>query len=215
MNQSKLIFILVFLTCLSSCEPRVTFTLPQPADVNNLSKFPKRLQGKYLNPIDNSMLSIDDKIIQRIFDYDYKFHMNELDSTQQLSGDTIIDLKTNEKIKIKRDADTLITHIHRIDTVFKIDYDNVVRKFKGYYFLNKRYDKESWEVKKIQLTKGQLLLSTISTENNIKNLIQITESPEDTVSPYKFAPTKKQFKEFVKTEGFSDIEIFVKRKNGL
>lgn len=141
------------MTSLFACEPPVTFNEPQPTDTDNLSKFPKRLQGQYLSLTDYSTLSISDKLIQRIYDFDYKVHPNQLDSTSRLLGDTIIDLTTNEKTVIKRDGDSLITHIHFIDTLFLMDYNNVVRKFKGYYFLNTRYDKTSWEVKKNSISK--------------------------------------------------------------
>lgn len=201
---------------LFACEPPVTFTEPQPTDTDNLSKFPKRLQGQYLSLADNSTLSIGDKLIQRIYDYDYKVNPNQLDSTSRLSGDTIIDLKTNERTLIKRDGDSLITHIHYVDTLFQLNYDNVVRKFKGYYFLNTRYDKESWEVKKIQLARGQLVISSISTKEDVDNLKEITETATDTIPPYKFTSTKKQFKQFIRNDGFSDSETFIRqKKNGL
>ena len=160
----------------------------------------------------NSTLVIGDKLIQRIFDFDLKIHPSELDSNSRLSGDTIINLTTNTREVVKRDGDSLVTHIHRIDTLFLMDYDNVVRKFKGYYFLNTRYDEEGWVVKKIKLSKGQLVVSYISTEQDINNLKKITESTQDTVAPYKFKPTKKEFKEFIKNEGFSDSETFIKQK---
>jgi hypothetical protein len=210
MKRLKLISTLIIFISLFSCEPPITFNEPQPTDTDNLSKFPKRLQGQYLSLADNSILSISDKIIQRIYDYDYKVQLNQLDSTSRLKGDTIFDLKTNEKTTIKRDGDSLITHVHYIDTLFQMDYDNVVRKFKGYYFLNTRYDKTSWEVKKIQLAKGQLVISTISAELDIDNLKEITETPTDTVPSYKFIATKKQFKEFIKKDGFSYSETFVR-----
>jgi hypothetical protein len=216
MKRLKLISTFIILTSLYACGPPVTFNEPQPTDIDNLSKFPKRLQGQYLNLTDNSTLLVSNKLIQRIYDYDEKIHSSQLDSISRFSGDTIIDLTTNEKIVIKRDGDSLIIHIHYIDTLFQMDYDNVVRKFKGYYFLNKRYDKTSWEVKKIQLTKGQLKLSSISTELDIENLKEITETPQDTIPPYKFAATKKQFKQFIKNDSFSDSEAFVRqKKNGL
>ncbi|MDZ4846597.1 MAG: hypothetical protein SH857_13740 [Chitinophagales bacterium] len=210
MKRLKLISTFIILTSLFACEPTVTFNEPQPTDTDNLSKFPNRLQGQYISLADNSTLSISDKLIQRIYDYDYKVHPNQLDSTSRLSGDTIINIKTNERIVIKRDGDSLITHVHYIDTLFQMDYDNVVRKFKGYYFLNTRYDKISWEVKKIQLAKGQLEISNISTKLEIDNLKEITETPTDTVHPYNFTATKKQFKEFIKNDGFSDSETFVR-----
>jgi hypothetical protein len=216
MKQLKFISTFIILTSLFACEPPVTFNEPQPTDTDNLSKFPKRLQGQYLSLSDNSTLSISDKLIQRTYDHDYKVHPNQLDSTSRLLGDTIIDLTTNEKTVIKRDGDSLITHIHFIDTLFQMDYDNVVRKFKCYYFLNTRYDKTSWEVKKIQLVKGQLVISSISTKEDIENLKEITETATDTIAPYKFTATKKQFKQFIKNDGFSDSETFVRqKKNGL
>ncbi len=212
MKRLKIISTFIILTSLFACEPPVTFDAPQPTDTDNLSKFPNRLQGQCLSLVDNSTLSISDKLIQRIYDYDYKVHLNQLDSTTRLSGDTIIDLTTNEKTMIKRDGDSLINHVHYNDTVFQMDYDNVIRKFKGYYFLNTRYNKESWEVKKIQLSKGQLIISSISTKFDLENLKEITETTQDTIVPYNFTTTKRQFKNFIKKGGFSDSETFVRQK---
>jgi hypothetical protein len=212
MKQLKFISTIIILTGLFACGPSATFNEPQPADTENLSKFPDRLQGQYISLLDNSTLLIGEKIIQRIYDSDQKIHSSQLDSNFRVLGDTIINLRTDEREIIKRDGDSLVTHIHYIDTLFQMDYDNVVRKFKGYYFLNKRYDKESWEVKKIELSKGQIVVSSISTKEDIENLKTITESKQYTVAPYKFATTKKQFKEFIKNEGFTDSEKFVRQK---
>lgn len=212
MKGLKFITTIIILISLFACEPPVTFNEPQPTDTNNLSKFPDRLQGKFISLADNSALVIGDKLIQRIYDFDEIIHPSQLDSNLRLSGDTIINLTTNTREVVKREGDSLVTHIHYVDTLFLMDYDNVVRKFKGYYFLNKRYEKESWEVKKIELLKGQLVVSSISTEQDIDNLKTITESTQDTVAPYKFATTKKQFKEFIKNDGFNDSETFVRQK---
>ncbi len=190
----------------------MTFNEPQPADTDNLAKFPDRLQGQYLSLANNSTLLIGDKLIQRIYDFDQKIHSSQLDSNLRLTGDTIINLKNNSREIVKREGDSLITHIHYVDTLFQMDYDNVVRKFKGYYFLNKRYGKQSWEVKKIELSKGELIVSSISTKQDIENLKTITESTQDTVAPYKFSTTKKQLKEFIKNDGFSDSEKFIRQK---
>ena len=211
MNKLKFASTIFILIGLFACEPPVTFNEPQPTDTGNLSHFPIRLQGEFLSLADNSILLISDKLIQRVYDYDHKIHPSQLDNSSYLSGDTLIDLNTNEKTIIKHDGDSLITHVHYIDTLFQMNYDNVVRKFKGYYFLNTRYDKTSWEVKKAQLSKGQLIISSISTKLDIDNLKEITEIPTDTVPPYKFSATKKQFIEFIKNNGFRDSETFVKQ----
>lgn len=113
------------------------------------------MQGQYFSLADNSTLQIGDKSIKRIYDFDQKIYPTQLDSNSRLSGNTNINLTINVREVIKRDGDSLVTHIHYIDTLFQMDYDNVVRKFKGYYFLNKRYDEKSREVKKIELTNGE------------------------------------------------------------
>ena len=212
MKRIKNISTFIIFTSLFACEPSVTFNQPQPADTENLPQFPKRLQGQYLSLADNSTLTIGDKLIQRIYDYDFKLNINQLDSNYRISGDTIINIEKNEKKILKREGDSLIEHIHSIDTLFKIDYDNVVRKFKGYYFINSRYDKENWRVQKINISHGQLTISSISTKLDLDNLKEITETPQDTVPTYKFTATKKQFKKFIKNNGFSNSETFVRQR---
>ena len=218
MKQLNYFSTIIILIVLYSCggEPPVTFNEPQPTDTDNLSKFPDRIQGQYLSLADNSTLVIGEKLIQRIYDFDQKIHPSQLDSNSRLSGDTIINLTTNEREVIKHEGDSLLTHIQFIDTLFQMDYYNVVREFKGYYFMNKRYDEESWEVKKIELSRGQLVISSISTQLDMQNLKTLSESAIDTVAPHKYSPTKKQFKEFIKNDGFTDSEKFVrKKKNAL
>ena len=210
--MKKLLYVCLAVSLiLVACGESVTFQEPQPTDTDNLSKFPKRLQGQYISLRDSSTLIISDKLITRSVNFS-KIHLSELDSTFQLSGDTIIELETNEKQLIKRDGDSLI--IRSFYTLFQMNYDNVVREFKGYYFLNTRYhyDKTSWVIKKIQLSKGQLIISSISNKQDMDNLTEIIKTPQDTVSPRKFSATKKQFTEFIKNEGFSDNEIFVRQK---
>ena len=212
MKRIKFITTIIILTSLVACAHPVTFNEPQPTGTDNLAEFPNRLQGQYLCSADSSALIIDAKTIQRIYGFDYKIHPSQIDSNSRLSGDTILNLTTNTREIVKRAGDSLVTHINYIDTLFQIDYDNVVRKFKGFYFLNKRLDKDSWEVKKIELSKGQLIVSSISSKEDIENLKAITESTQDTIAPYNFAATKKQFKEFVKSKGFTDSEKFIRQK---
>jgi hypothetical protein len=65
----------------------------------------------------------------------------------------------------------------------------------------------------MELSKGKLMISSISDKNDKESLKTITESSEDTVAPYNFTVSKKQFKEFIKNNGFSDSESFVKLKH--
>ena len=152
-----------------------------------------------------------EKLIQRIYDHDFKIKSNELDSGMILRNDTLINLTNNEKMVVRKEGDSLVGHIRYVDTVFSLSRDQILKKFKGYYFLNTRYFDQNWEVKKLILHRGKLNISSISAENELEKLVEITESPQDTIPPYKFTATKRQFKAFVKQEGFTDTEIFIRK----
>jgi hypothetical protein len=131
----------------------------------------------------------------------------------KISGDTSINISTTQDINsvsVAFSDDGKHTNNEIVDTIFAIDYDNVLRKFKGYYFINTRYDKDSWQVQRLSLSKGELRIGSISEENEIDALKELSESSADTAAPYKFSMSKKQFKKFNKGQGFSDNEVFVK-----
>ncbi len=209
--MKRLLFIVapLFVLGIVACEPPVTFTEPQPVDKDNLPQFPTRIQGSYTSLSNQSTLVITDKCIVRSYSFYQKSHQDQLESTFALVGDTLTDTTTGEKTLAQRDGDSLILHIVGIDTLFQLDSDHLLRRFKGHYFLNKRSDNATWEVQKMSLSKGQLVVSGISSEQEIENLKAITKSTNDTVAPYVFAPTKQQFKEFVKQDGFGESEVFI------
>lgn len=201
------------LAALASCGSVVTFNSPQPAGSDDLPGFPKRLQGCYLSLADNSVLCITDQLIQRTYDYEYKAHPLQLDSTTRIFGDTMIESVSNKKTIIRHEGDSLLIPIHVIDTLFQCSDTDVLRKLKGYYFLNTYYGNESWEVQKLQLSRGELIISSVAPGPDIDNLREITETPQDTVPTTHFTVTKKQFKEFVRKGGFSEGERFVRIKS--
>lgn len=211
--MKKLNYILTFIifTSLLACEPPVTFDEPQPSNTNTLSLFPRRFQGQFQSTTDNSLLKITDKMISRIYDLDIIEHINQLDSNYRLVADTLINTMTKEKTIIKRKGDSIVQHIHYIDTLFLISESNILKKFKGYCFLNFRYNKSNWQVIKLGLNKSKLSIGHILTKEDIDKLKQISESTLDSL-PYQFKPTKRQFKKFVKMDGFSNTETFLKVK---
>ena len=211
MKKSAFIIAIGFLMAFSACTPPVTFDQPQPANRSSLTGIPSRLQGEYQSLKDNSLLTINQRAILRIYDYDLKTNVSELDSNYKLSGDSVTDLGDNVKTAIIREGDSLIMHIHSVDTLFLLSDENVLKKFKGYYFLNMLYQKSGWEVKKLGLEKGHLTISSINAKEEIGLLKSCSESESDTI-PYKFRPTKKQFRKFINAQGFSNDEVFVRLK---
>lgn len=210
MKSLSALLTLFILVGLFSCEPSVTFNEPQPVGKKALLEFPKSLTGEYISLTDSSTLKIQNQIIERIYDRNYKIAKSELDSNYKIVGDTLIDLTSNEKTDFVEIGDSLQIHIYNVDTLFQISDSDVLKKFKGYYFINSLYEEGRWEVRKVKSTKNQIIISSISTENEIKNLQEITEAPQDTIPPYSFKTSKKQFKEFLKQGGFAEEEIFVR-----
>src|SRR5689334_8775471 len=93
MRYLKCSLLFGFLTILFSCGPTVTFDQPQPIGKDNLSEFPKKLHGNFQSLKDNSVLNLTDKAIYRIYDFDFKIHINQLDSNYRISSDTVTNLE--------------------------------------------------------------------------------------------------------------------------
>lgn len=205
---------ITFIICIStllldSCEPAATFDKPQPNDVKSLTAFPRRIQGKYVANDHASIVTITDKLITRFYDFDFKEHKDSLGSSYKLVGDTLINLTDSTKETVFVKGDTIFQHFQGTDTLFNISVDNVLKKFKGYYFLNSRYSDNAWEVKKLLLQKGILTIGNISNEGDIKKLKEITETAADTTSTH-FTLTRRQFKSFIKQNGFAEQETFTR-----
>lgn len=213
MKRLHNIYLLIALALITSCgEPPIVFIEPQPIGSKDLFTFPNRIQGQYVSKIDSSLLVIEDVLIKRVYDFYYKVHPNQLDSQLVFVDDKIINEQTLEKISFIKEGDSLLIHEHGTDTLFFVSQQNVLRKSKGYYFLNFYIDEDKWSVRKMEIIKGQLKISRISRQYELDNLMEITASPEDTIPPETFNISKKEFNEFVKRGGFTDEEIFLKLK---
>jgi hypothetical protein len=212
-RMKRLIYFLFILAALfiNACKPPVVFDKPQPDDVGALSEFPARIQGQFVSIDDSSVLEITANAVIRKYDFDMKIHISQLDSNQQLIGDTLFSVKTSEGAFVLIEGDSLVQHIKEVDTLFAMDEVNVLKKFKGYYFLN-IYISPLWQVKKLELKRGMLILSSINKKEELDQLRILTETTQDTAI-YKFSPTRYQFKKFVLNKRFRDSEEFVKIHN--
>lgn len=209
MRQIVIFAIFISTILFYSCEPAATFDKPQPADIKSLTAFPKRIQGKYLAADQASILTITDKLMTRYYDVDFKEHKDSLSSSYKLVGDTLINLTDGTKEKVLLRGDTIVQHYNGTDTLFSISTYNILKKFKGYYFLNKLYNDNAWEVNKLSLEKGILTVASISDKDDIQKIKEITETSADTTST-NFSPTRRQFKSFLRQDGFGKQETFTR-----
>ena len=209
--MKKSVLILTSLILFSCKEPLVSFSEAQPENSKDLNSFPKKLMGKYYNVAENCELEIREKLIVKISTLTDTFHVNELPKSEILRKDSIINTLTSEKNVVTSINDSLFTNFIYKDTLFHINYNSVLIKMKGYYFLNSKMSDANWYVQKLFLKNGQLCINTITSEDEITLLETLTESKKDTTKPFVLKPTKKQFKAFVKKNGFAEGEVYLKK----
>lgn len=206
--KTKIYYLIIVMACIiCACQPNIMFTEPQPADVSTIPAFPKRIQGKYLNTNDSSLVHITENAIIRMYDYVEKIHVSQLDSSQQIIGDSVFDVNTNLGVPVHFEGDTLLMRVNEADTLFAITDKNVLKKFKGYYFLNTYWGEGNYEVQELEFSHSKFTLSKISKSEDLAALKTITESAQDTI-PYAFSPSRQQFKKFIRSDGFKDREVF-------
>jgi len=191
----------------TACGPAFTFQEPQPTDAKNLDEIPRRLQGVYLNQSDSSLLFVSDRLIFQRFEGAEWGHLSDLDMNHRLSGDSVTLLPTGRTIFAERKGDSLYRPVQYNDTLFSLSFDNVLRKYQGRFFMNTRLGPESWEVRMMELSRGTLSIHSVDAEEDWKSLRKITESSEDTL-PVAVPANARQFKEFVRSNGFRDIEKY-------
>lgn len=209
MKPRILALILLLAWAFESCEPTATFDRPQPADKESLTSFPSRMQGRYLSTDQSTVLVINDQRILIHAKSEFNVHKDSLGSQFKLVGDTLFNLIEGSKKLVSVNGDSIIQQEAMTDTLFSISSENVLKKFKGYCFLNSQYQEKSWETKKLSLKNGVLTVGVIANKEEIQKLNELTETAEDTVSA-PFSLSRRQFRKFVKGGGFQGEETFTK-----
>jgi len=200
--MKRILFIPILFLSLFCCGPVVTFDRPQPEGTDSLTIIPKKLVGKYFSKDGSTCLTIDRKNMILHYDYDVKQLKDSIDWENLTAG---------EKSKYRVEGDSVVEHLTDTDTLFCFSEDNVLKKYKGYYFLSSRQNKNSWYVQKLKLQKGLLTIGTISTKEELTTLQKINESPIDTTT-YQIKFTRKQFHDYLDNDGFSKADTFIRVK---
>jgi hypothetical protein len=216
MRKFYLLGLVVLLFSCNETRPTeiIEFTSAQPQGKKDFSSFPKRLQGHYSNLTDYIDLEITNyHVIKRHIGKDTIDLRDTFFRLTEITGDTIYDKESSMKFKFRRLGDSLATDFYYLytDTIFDLEKGDKLRKMKGYFFLNQKYGDSSWGVRKLVLKNGVLNLNYIGSEEEIKLLQTITETKQDSIRPFIANPTKKQFREFIKKNGFSNGESFIKK----
>jgi hypothetical protein len=205
----RIISLLFLLHC--SCENIVRFETPQPEGQRDEKYIPSKMIGTYRSLNDSSLLTVTKQQLTRIVDWRVSGTINDLDSAIRIEvkGDTTFTEK-NEigNLTYVVRGDSVFVSSNYIDTLFSLSREDKLRKLKGYYLINRKTEDGYWIVSKIETTKYGLLIGRVSNKQDLDKLQELTNSQGDTV--YNFRPTKREMKKFIRDQGFSDEERFVK-----
>ncbi len=193
----------------------VRFEVPQPEGRQNEKSIPKKLLGTYSSLTDSSTLIITKTHIISFSEFDIAGLVSELDSVDRVkykTDTTFSGIEGNMNVDVTIINDSIFEHTDYRDTLFDFSNNDVLRRFKGYYFLNHETSKKNWVVTKLGVTKNGLVLGTISDSKDLENLRELTNTKSDTV--YNFNPTRKELKKFLKDSGFRNEKRFVKNEYG-
>lgn len=221
LKQTLYLLTLLLTMTLTSCVPDLNFEEPQPAGYKDKNKFNNKYQGTYLCIGDSSILTIDkDKIIQE-WHIVAKLTKAQIDTTEgiELKDGILYSDDSVEPLSVKFIGDTAVLTYDFDKTIFQLSDDQVLRNFKGLYFLNYKESNNFWTVKTLTLDKeGILTFNRIyGGEEEIRKIKEMTTVEEITdkegkVVNYKVRPTKKELKKILKSNLFEEGTRFQKIK---
>ena len=223
MKQSLYILILTLLVSCGDYE-YVRFETAQPDGVNESESFNRKVKGKYINCSNpDDIITITNNLILNSRTFKFKSHRADLDFDSTININRSIDeeltnLFTSEGYKIEISGDTINASQTNIDTIFWISENQVLKKFKGSYFLNFKRDENFWDVSRLNLSKDTLLIGQISPSDTLLrfDFVAKTEnfdaSDSTTTTEYSINPSKRQFKKLMKPNSFDECECYYKKK---
>ena len=199
------VIILLVLAFFIGCGPYIWFKVPQPEGRENLSEFPDELTGKYSSVYDTSTIRIEsDKIIR---EYRENLLMTKVEFREEtgdsISEDTSFTFADNWDITVRSFGDSVKVFSRKDDELFKISDQQILREYKGYYFLNYKDSNDYWKVKILNLVKDTLEFDYILSDDDMENVRNITmvETVQDSTeesSKYFLKPTKREMKKILK-----------------
>ncbi len=189
------------------------FDNPQPEGQKNEIVLAKKLLGTYESLIDSGLLIITEREILLKSIWHLNVPLIETDSVDILTlKDTVYhDSHSTMTVKVRKDSVYQRTVI--LDTLYFQSNKYVIKKFKGYYFLNKEVSKNRWSTATLRITDRGLLLGPMKTPNEISLLVDQSSSESDSLTYIK--PSENELRKFLENKEFNEELRFVRIEYGL
>ena len=202
----------------------VRFETTQPEGVKESGSFNKKLKGEYIscsNPDDRIIIS--DKMILNFEKFNFKAHRNELefDSTVSVNINNNDELKKflkDEGFETEISGDTINLFHTNTDTIFLISESQVLKTFKGSYFLNFKRDENFWDVMRMDTHKDSLFMGQIVPSDTLLQFDfamkreEFNGTDSTTTTRYSMKPSRKEFKKLMKPNYFDRVKCYCKKK---
>ena len=193
--------------------PNLYFENPQPINDSELSKFPNKFKGLYIDE-DSLFLKIQENVIFTERYFKFKIHKNELDSLKNefiFSKGKLINKKRNETYEVAIKEDSIELTNKTIDTIFIFSNTQKAKRINGSLVLNTK-DSVFWTIKTISLEKNILKLKYIYSEEDLKKLDSILKEKPKMIDSSSFIirPTRNEFKKILNLKNFGDDHEFKK-----
>ena len=224
MKRIAQILVLALFTSCSGDSKYVRFETTQPDGVKESKSFNRKVKGEYVNCSDSGdILIISNNLILNARTFKLKSHRKDLklDSVNTIDrnvNDELTKLYKSEGYDIDIIGDTISTSRLDIDTVFHISESEVLKKFKGSYFLNFKEDESFWNVGRLSLNKDTLRFGLVAPSDTLLRFdfvvkkVEFDESDSTTTTEYTINPSKKEFKQLIKPNSFEVSACYCKKK---
>lgn len=217
MKTFNAILILIGILFIASCAPDLTFTEPQPPDVKNETKFKRRYRGDYRSLEDSAILTITKNSIKKTWYVDIKVHKDSIELKVSLEGGKL-EMVNIAGYEVTQEGDSVRIVGETTKHLFNLSEDQVLRYYKGYYFLNSQEGDDLWTVKMLSLEKGLLSFKRfLGTEAELTKLSELTSidtvrNAEGEAVDYRIHPTLSEFREILRSAHFGDGGSYKKIK---
>jgi hypothetical protein len=197
-------------------DPKIRFGQAQPEDVKPMDAFGKALQGRWMSMVDSSVLVINANAVVR---QDRPFGKVAIKELKEGLKITIKAQKAyqEDSIEVGRVVgDSVVLKASTIDTLFVIGAGHILKEEKGQWFLNDERQ-AGYLVRRLQLVNGKELSYDRLTHDEDRQILKSVTSvsdayEEDSAQVMVAMPSKREFRRFLRQDGFANRERFVRLK---
>lgn len=240
--MKRILFLFFGIAAFAACDgniDEVTFDNPQPAEIENETTFGKRILGVYEQQVystsyvddnllpmadDTTFVTMEPRLVKALHKTWYKGHRNDLalaDSSIRANNQAIvIDAQHQGFTKVRWDGDTLRAFRETRDTIFQVNEANVLRHFRGSYFMNKQLPNGRWKLIRARLQGKYLTFSKVYAYDSTGALYQeitpvrLTKTRKDTSESTEISlnPTRKELKRIIREDLFQPESVYKRVK---